>query len=139
MANKSILVKDCKRYHKGRVYFGVTNVSIKLHWYLIQAVVYVNYTFLKFVYNCINWIEGVHQTLPPHIFSIQIKSGACDITGLWGRVHNKNKRKPNPNPSLNPLPSIVFHNKICVFTIITALSFLWLTHGLFTIWGGNVT
>ena len=29
--------------------------------------------------------------MPPHIFSIQVKSGACYITGQWGRVHNKIK------------------------------------------------
>ena len=27
--------------------------------------------------------EGVHLTLPPHIFSVQVKSGACYITGQW--------------------------------------------------------
>ena len=43
-------------------------------------------TFLgKFVY------EGVHLTLPPHIFSVQVKSEACYITGQFGRVHNKIK------------------------------------------------
>ena len=92
MPNKSILFKDCKRYHKGRVYFDVTNVSAKLHWYLLQAVICVNCAFPKFVYNCIKLIEGVHLTLPPHIFSIQVKSGARDIIGLWGRVHNKKKK-----------------------------------------------
>ena len=25
--------------------------------------------------------EGIHLTLPPHIFSVQVKSGACYITG----------------------------------------------------------
>ena len=27
--------------------------------------------------------EGVHLTLRPHIFSVQVKSGACYITGQW--------------------------------------------------------
>ena len=27
--------------------------------------------------------EGVHLTLPHHIFSVQVKSGACYITGQW--------------------------------------------------------
>ena len=35
--------------------------------------------------------DGVHLTLPPHIFSIQVKSGACYITGQWERVRNKIK------------------------------------------------
>ena len=35
--------------------------------------------------------EGVHLTLPSHIFSIQVKSGACYITGQWERVRNKIK------------------------------------------------
>ena len=37
------------------------------------------------------------------------------------------------------LPSIVFHYKICIFVMIfTALSFLWLIHGLYFALGGNV-
>ena len=40
--------------------------------------------------------EGVHLTLPPNIFSAQVKSGACYITGQWGWVQNK-KKKHNPN------------------------------------------
>ena len=35
--------------------------------------------------------EGVHLTLPPHIFPVQVKSGACYIIGHWGRVQNKIK------------------------------------------------
>ena len=37
------------------------------------------------------YLEGVHLTLPPHIFSVQVKSGACYITGEWGQVQNKIK------------------------------------------------
>ena len=36
-------------------------------------------------------MEGVHLTLPPHIVSVQVKSGAYYITGQWGRVQNKIK------------------------------------------------
>ena len=36
-------------------------------------------------------IEGVHLTLLPHIFSVQLKSGAYYIKGQWGRVQNKIK------------------------------------------------
>ena len=35
--------------------------------------------------------EGAHLTFPPDIFPVQIKSGACYITGQWGRVKNKIK------------------------------------------------
>ena len=35
--------------------------------------------------------EVVPLTFPPHIFSVQGKSGACYITGQWGRVQNKIK------------------------------------------------
>ena len=33
----------------------------------------------------------VHLTFPPHIFSLQVKSGACYIMGQWGQVQNKIK------------------------------------------------
>ena len=36
-------------------------------------------------------IEGVHLTLTPHIFFVQVKSGACYITGQWWRVQNEIK------------------------------------------------
>ena len=32
----------------------------------------------------LNIWEGVHLIFRPHIFSIQVKSGACYITGQWG-------------------------------------------------------
>ena len=35
--------------------------------------------------------KGVHLTLPPHIFSVEIKSGAYYIAGQWGQVQNKIK------------------------------------------------
>ena len=92
----------------------------------------------------INWtawqyyllLEGVHLTLPPHIFSIQVKSGACYITGQQERIQNK----INLNLTLSlPLPSTAFHNKICVFIMnFTTSSFLWLIHCLFFTQGGNV-
>ena len=37
-------------------------------------------------------IEGVHLTMLSHIFSVQVKSGACYITGQWVRVENKIKQ-----------------------------------------------
>ena len=33
--------------------------------------------------------EVAHLTFFPHIFSVQVKSGACYIKGQWGRVQNK--------------------------------------------------
>ena len=39
----------------------------------------------------LNSVEGVYLTLPPHIFSVQVKSRACYITGQWERVQNKIK------------------------------------------------
>ena len=36
--------------------------------------------------------EGVHLTLPPHVFSVKLKFGACYITGQWGRFQNKTKK-----------------------------------------------
>ena len=41
--------------------------------------------------------EGVHLTLPPHIVSVQVKSGTCYITGQWGASSEQNKHNPNPN------------------------------------------
>ena len=35
--------------------------------------------------------EVVHLTLLSHIFSIQVRFGACDVTGQWGRLQNKRK------------------------------------------------
>ena len=34
-------------------------------------------------YNELTECEGVYLTLPPHIFSVQVTSGACYITGQW--------------------------------------------------------
>ena len=44
----------------------------------------------RYKYTDIYW-EGVHLTLPPHIFSKQVKFRACYITGQWRRVQNKIK------------------------------------------------
>ena len=35
--------------------------------------------------------EGVHLTLPPHIFPSKWSHGACYITGQWGSVQSKIK------------------------------------------------
>ena len=59
-------------------------------------------------------MEVVCLTSPPHIFSVQVNSEVCYIPGQWGRVQNE--IKPNPNS----YSSIIFHDKIFVFTILTA-------------------
>ena len=38
-------------------------------------------------------IEGVHLTLPPHVFSVRLKSGACYITDQFSGGPVKNKIK----------------------------------------------
>ena len=53
--------------------------------FLPETLIWNNFNFGNQIY------EGVHLTLPPHIFSIQVKSGACYITGQWERVRNKIK------------------------------------------------
>ena len=34
-------------------------------------------------YSELTECEGVYLTLPPHIFSVQVTSGVCYITGQW--------------------------------------------------------
>ena len=36
-------------------------------------------------------LKNSSLTLPPHTFSVQVKSGAGYIKGQWGRVQNKIK------------------------------------------------
>ena len=33
--------------------------------------------------NQLSGFKGVHLTLPPPIFSVQVNSGACYVTGQW--------------------------------------------------------
>ena len=69
---------------KGSVLFH--QVSLKNYVVRIRGLQYVQ----KFcVMSYLNKLEGVHLTLSSHIFSVQVKSGACYITGEWGRVQNK--------------------------------------------------
>ena len=53
--------------------------------FLPETLIWNNFNFDYQIY------EGVHLTLPSHTFSIQVKSGACYITGQWERVRNKIK------------------------------------------------
>ena len=53
--------------------------------FLPKTLIWNNFNFGNQIY------EGVHLTLPPHIFSIQVKSGARYVTGQWERVQNKLK------------------------------------------------
>ena len=65
--------------------------------------------------------RGCSYDISSIYFFVQVKSGACYITGHWGWVQNKNK----PTPTLNPLSSIVFDKNIFVFIVIfMTLSFL---------------
>ena len=60
--------------------------------------------------------------------------------GSVGASWEYNKRNLTLTLTFNvPLPSIFYHNKIFVFIMFTALSFLQLTHGLFLIWGTSWT
>ena len=64
-------------------------------------------------------LEGAHLTLPPHIFSAQVKSRSMLYHGPMGESLKQNKRNLTLTLTLNLLlASIVFHNKICVFIII---------------------
>ena len=57
----------------------------------------------------LNSAEAVYLTLPPHIFFRPSK--------VWIMLYHR--KKPNPNLLL---PSIVFHNKICIFIMISAFT-----------------
>ena len=88
-------------------------------------------------------LDGVHLTLPPHIFSVQVKLRSMLNHGSVGSSSRYNKRNLTPTLSIILnflLPSIVFHNKTCVFIMIfMALSFIWIIHGLFIIRVRNVS
>ena len=59
-------------------------------------------------------LEGVHLTLPPYIFSVQVKSRSILHHGSVGT--SLKQTKPNPKPNLNLLlPFTVFYNKICLY------------------------
>ena len=79
-------------------------------------------------------IRGCSSDIASSYFSVQVKSRSM--------LHH-GSRNLTLSLTLNLLlllPSIVFYDKICVFIIIfTALSFLRVIHGLFIIWGGNVS
>ena len=87
--------------------------------------------------------DGVHLTLPPHIFSVQVKLRSMLNHGSVGASSRYNKRNLTPTLSIIfnfLLPSIVFHKKTCVFIMIfMTLSFIWIIHGLFIIRVRNVS
>ena len=74
-----------------------------------------NHAFNENIYN-----EGVHLALPPHFFSIQVKSGACYITGQWVASSKQNKRNLIPTLTLTPKP-----NYLLLFFIIKFVSLSW--------------
>ena len=59
---------------------------------------------------CLQWLslvhwEGVDLTLPPHIFSVQVKSRSMLHHGsVWASLKQskRNLQKPNPYPNPNP-------------------------------------
>ena len=63
-------------------------------------------------------IEGVHLTLSPHIFSVQVKSGASYITGQWFASSEWNKRNLILTLTLNL-------NYLLLFFIIKFVSLSW--------------
>ena len=79
--------------------------------------------------------EGVHLTLPPHIFPVLVKSRSMLHHGSVEASSEYNKRNSTLTLTFNvPLRSNVFHNKIFALIIIfKALSFLRLIHGSFFI------
>ena len=78
--------------------------------------------------------------MPPHIISVQVTSRSMLHHGSVGASWEYNKRNLTLTLTFNvPLPSIFYHNKIFLFIMFTALSFLQLTHGLFLIWGTSWT
>ena len=61
--------------------------------------------------------KGVYLTLPPHIFSVQVRSPSILHHELVGASSKWNK-KPNHNSNLNLnllLPFFTFYNKICLY------------------------
>ena len=111
-------------------------VGANLHhltYNLLIAIVFSLHILLK------EW--GCSSNIASSYFSVQVKSWRMLHHGSVGVSSEQNKR--NLTLTLNLLlllPSTVFYNKICVFIMIfTALSLLLLVHGLFIIWGGNVS
>ena len=66
------------------------------------------------------WFEGVHLTLPPHIFSAHVRFGVCYITGQWVASSEQNKRNITPTPILTLNP-----NYPLLFFIIKFVSLSW--------------
>ena len=76
-------------------------------------------------------IEVVHLTLTPHIFSVQLKSGAKYFTGQWFASSEWNKRNLTLTLPLNP-------NYLLLFFIIKFVSLSWFLRLIF-LWGSNVS
>ena len=71
--------------HDERFWLMLTYAVNTLNWSAQR------YERIKYIYEEYQQHKGVHQTLPFHIFSVQVKFEACYITGQWGRVQNKAK------------------------------------------------
>ena len=75
-------------------------------------------------------VEIVHLTSPPHIFSVEVKSGAC-YTRISGGEFWIKLNKPNPILTLTLKFLLFFIIKFVFILISVALSFLQLLYGLF--------
>ena len=63
------------------------NIKLRSNQHVLQILSFR--TFFKYYRSGL--MEGVDLALPPDIFSVHVKSGACYITGPCGRVQNKIK------------------------------------------------
>ena len=108
---------------------------------MLYLFLYLPISFLKSIEKKISHLWGCSFDIASSYFFRQSKVRSMLHHGSLGTRSEKNKRNLTLRLTLNLLlPSIVFYNKICVLIIIfTALSFLRLIHGLFLIWGGNVS
>ena len=117
--------------------FKVTSVPFFIPDFNLLSCKLDNFTFNLLYWRLFIWHCHLIFFFHPSKFTEHVTSW---VSGCEFEI---NQKKPNPN--LNPnldllLPSIVCQNKVCVFIMIfTALSFLWLIHCIFVIWGGNVS
>ena len=94
-------MQDCFKSH------CVKSVQIRIYFWSVFLCIWSEYgeiispriqseyikirTRNNFVFRHFSPSKGVHLTLRTHIFSIKLKSGACFITGQWGRFQNETK------------------------------------------------
>ena len=85
----------------------VKSVQIRIYFWLVFSCIWTEYgeiwslriqseyrkirTRNNSIFGQFSPSEGVHLKLPPPIFSVKLKCGACNVTGQWGRCQNKTK------------------------------------------------